>query len=61
VTIRFGRRSTGGAVKRGHGGYYLTPHPLWPGLHYIDPETGDTWVVSGWRAAWRRFREEAGR
>jgi hypothetical protein len=47
VTLRFGKRSTGGVVKAGHGGWTLnlTAPPM---LGYTNPQTGDGVSVGGW-------------
>jgi hypothetical protein len=55
MEFRFGRRSTGGIVKAGHGGYYVVPGFV-PVVEYTDPDTGHSWAVIGWRALWRKVR-----
>jgi hypothetical protein len=55
MEFRFGRRSTGGIVKAGHGGYYVVPGFV-PVIEYTDPDTGHGWAVIGWRALWRKAR-----
>lgn len=47
MTVRWGRRSTGGVVKPGHGGWSLTlGFP--PTLSYMDPDTGNAATSVGW-------------
>jgi len=61
VTVRWGRRSTGGVVKEGHGGWYLSVTLGMPWVQYINPETGDAACVTGWnvRAAVRKAKATA--
>lgn len=50
MTLRWGRRSSGGIVKAGAGGWYL--HLLAPpSLSYLNPDTGDSASRAGWNLA----------
>lgn len=59
MTIRWGRRSSGGVVRRGHGGWYLDLQAP-PCVTYIDPMTGGGISVTSWRVprAIRRIRRD---
>lgn len=57
MTFRWGKRSTGGIVKPGHGGWSLTLHfGMQPSVSYVNPETGDGVSVSGWNVI-RSYRK----
>lgn len=60
-TIRWGRRSHGGGVvRRGAGGWYLDLQAP-PVVTYMDPVTGASMCIAGWRVlrAIRRCRDYA--
>lgn len=58
-TIRWGRRSAGGPVRAGAGGWYLDLR-LPPVVTYIDPQTGGGISTAGWNVprAVRRTRRD---
>jgi len=61
VRIRWGKRSAGGVVKRGHGGWSLGLCREGFDVMYLNPDTGDAASTARWNplAAYRQVERTA--